>query len=151
MFSIFLFCIHFVFALYMFGVIWFVQIVHYPVFLFLNYDPAHNPYIFQQTRSGIAMVLPMIIELVSVVLLIFIPYPNFFTVLVLLLFSVLIWVSTFTMQVPAHNLLKKEKNEDAIKRLIYTNWFRTGLWSLKAIYLFFLLWDILGESVIVLS
>lgn len=151
MFSIFLFVTHLVFALYMLGTIWFIQLIHYPTLFFLPYDSKPNPILFYQGRAGIAVILPMILELASIVILMFIPFPNFFTVLVLLILSILIWISTFTIQLPVQNLLKKEKNEDHIKRLISTNWFRTGLWSLKAIYLFFVLWTLLSESFIVIS
>lgn len=151
MFSIFLFVIHLIFALYMLGSIWFIQLIHYPALLFLHYDAKPNPIHFYHSRAGVAVMAPMVLELASIVILIFIPFPNFFTVLVLLILSILIWISTFTLQLPMQNLLKKEKNEDYIKRLIYTNWFRTGLWSLKAIYIFFVLWNLLSESFIVIS
>ncbi len=150
MLSIFLFLVHIVFSLYLFGVIWFVQVVHYPIFLYLNYDPAHNPFIFHQSRTGIAVMSAMAIELVSVVILMFIPYPNFFAVLILLIFTLLIWITTFMIQVPCYNVLKREKNENVIYRLIWTNWLRTALWTFKAIYIFFLLWNLLSDRLIVI-
>jgi hypothetical protein len=134
----------------MFGVAWFVQLVHYPIFMFLNYDSSKNPFIFHQSRTAIAVMIPMILELVSIMLLVFVPYPNFFAVLVLLILTLLIWLCTFTMQVPAHKILKREKNEDVIKKLIRTNWLRTGLWTLKAIYLFFIIWNVLSDSIVVI-
>ena len=150
MLSIFLFLIHVVFSLYLLGVIWFIQIVHYPIFLYLNYDPANNPFIFHHSRTGVAVMTAMALELISAVILIFIPYPNFFSILILLIFTLLIWITTFTIQVPCYNILKKEKNENVIYRLIWTNWLRTALWTLKAIYIFFLLWNLLSETLIVI-
>lgn len=149
MFSIFLFTVHLFFSLYMLGVIWFVQLVHYPIFSFLHFDIEKNPFTFHQSRTTIVIMFPMILELASIILLIFIPFPNFFSVLILLLLTLLIWLSTFTMQVPAHKMLKKIKNDSVIKKLINTNWLRTILWTLKGIYLFLMVWTLLRDSVVV--
>ena len=46
---------------------------------------------------------------------------------------VAIWLSTFLVQVPLHNALAAGKDPLLIERLISTNWWRTGLWTLKAI------------------
>ncbi|MCH9632490.1 MAG: hypothetical protein S4CHLAM6_08260 [Chlamydiae bacterium] len=151
MFSIFLLLVHITFSLYLFGVIWFVQLVHYPIFLFLNYDSNHNPFVFHQARSSIVVLPAMALELVSIVVLMFIPYPNYIIVTTLLVFTLLIWLATFTMQVPCHKVLKAEKDEKVIRRLIWTNWLRTGLWTLKAVYIFFLLWNLLNDALIVIS
>ncbi len=151
MFSIFLLLIHITFSLYLFGLIWFVQIVHYPIFLFLNYDSEHNPFIFHQARANVVVLPAMALELVSVVVLMFVPYPNYIIVTTLLVFTLLIWLATFTMQMPCHKVLRSDKDEKAIRRLILTNWLRTGLWTLKAIYIFFLLWNLLSTALIVIS
>lgn len=151
MYSIFLFVVHVVFSLYFLGLIWFVQLVHYPIFLFLDYKASENPYIFQRSRTGIVVIPPMIFELVSVALLIFLPYPNFNVVLTLLILTLLIWITTFTVQVPCHNLLKKEINKDVIARLIWTNWIRTGLWTVKAVYIFFVLWSLFEQTLVIVT
>ena len=45
---------------------------------------------------------------------------------------VIVWLSTFVLQVPIHNRLKAGKDDKRIQRLVATNWIRTAAWSLKA-------------------
>lgn len=45
---------------------------------------------------------------------------------------VIVWLSTFALQVPIHNQLKRGKDDNRIQRLVATNWIRTVAWSLKA-------------------
>jgi len=47
----------------------------------------------------------------------------------------LIWLSTFLIQVPIHNQLGIGKDSFLIKRLVQTNWIRTILWTSKAIWI----------------
>ena len=44
----------------------------------------------------------------------------------------IVWFSTFVLQVPIHNQLKTGKEDREIRRLVTTNWIRTAAWSLKA-------------------
>jgi hypothetical protein len=44
----------------------------------------------------------------------------------------IVWLSTFVLQVPIHNRLKTGKEDREIRRLVTTNWIRTAAWSLKA-------------------
>ena len=46
---------------------------------------------------------------------------------------VLIWLSTFTLQVPIHKRLQSGKDKTLIRRLLKTNWIRTVAWSMKAV------------------
>ena len=96
---------------------------------FLAYHKFHSLRI-----SLIAMPL-MIIELITSFLLL---YQNFNNViqkifLINLVLVVLIWLSTFLVQVPLHNILSKEKNDKVISKLILSNWFRTILWTARSI------------------
>jgi hypothetical protein len=45
----------------------------------------------------------------------------------------IVWLSTFLLQVPIHARLQKGKSEMLIRRLVATNWIRTVAWSLKAL------------------
>jgi hypothetical protein len=49
-------------------------------------------------------------------------------------FVVIIWLSTFLLQVPIHKKLRSGKEDSHIKRLVATNWIRTIAWSLKAVW-----------------
>jgi hypothetical protein len=47
---------------------------------------------------------------------------------------IIIWLSTFVLQVPIHKHLQIGKEDACIKRLVATNWVRTIAWSLKIIF-----------------
>jgi hypothetical protein len=45
---------------------------------------------------------------------------------------IVVWVSTFTLQVPAHRALLQGWSEPVHRRLVLTNWIRTAAWTLRA-------------------
>jgi hypothetical protein len=47
------------------------------------------------------------------------------------LLLVIIWGSTFFVQVPIHNALVRGKDASLIDRLVYTNWIRTVAWTMR--------------------
>ncbi len=52
---------------------------------------------------------------------------------------ILIWAATGLFSVPAHSKLEKSKNDEAINKLILTNWIHTILWTMKTGVSFYLL------------
>ena len=122
--------IQFLSTFWMVCVIWFVQIVHYPLFLKINESTSRD--YFKQHQFLISwIVLPaMILEAVSLLLLRAHNFNSIFWSLSFLLL-ILIWCSTFLVQVPIHRQLLNEPSQSLIKKLIYTNWIRTILWTLK--------------------
>jgi len=128
-----LFLIHFAAAWFMTGLIWFVQIVHYPLFLQISADD-RTAYCLQHARSTSRVVLPvMAVELLTAALLAYL-LPNGFWIMNLLLLLV-IWASTLFIQVPLHQALTNIGSEEAALRLVRTNWLRTLLWTLRALLL----------------
>jgi hypothetical protein len=134
----FFFKVHFCFSLYMVGVIWLVQIIHYPLFkqvgesAFIDYHKIH----IQKTSSVIAV--PMILEvLTGLYLLTFSElYRNNFIFLIAFALNVLIWIVTFFTSVPKHKILSKGANDRVLNALVRTNWIRTIAWTLRALLLF---------------
>jgi hypothetical protein len=45
---------------------------------------------------------------------------------------VVIWASTFLIQVPCHEILSRGFDESAYQRLVSSNWIRTWGWSFRA-------------------
>ena len=127
-----LFLINAAASLFMCGVIWFVQLVHYPSFrqsqspVFINLHRAHV------SRTGLVVIPPMIIELGSSAWLA--ARAEFLTSLNMagLILVVALWISTFLIQVPIHRKLQQGFNRLLVDRLVKSNWIRTLLWSLKA-------------------
>ena len=127
------------------GLIWLIQLVHYPLFVkvgadqFVAYEIAHS-------RQITPIVMPlMFAELLASLWLAWKPSaagafvaPQ--TVWVILAVMVLaIWLSTAVLQVPLHNQLEKGVDENAVRRLVSTNWIRTILWSARSIGLMWIL------------
>ncbi len=83
----------------------------------------------------------MAIELISSIILLLQNFENDTSLIFKINFMIiiLIWFSTFFMQVPLHQKLSKGKNDILIDKLVFTNWFRTVLWTLRSILMLFLL------------
>jgi hypothetical protein len=122
-------------TLFMTGVIWFVQLVHYPLFAsvgeagFSAYEARHA------SLTTLVVMPPMVIELLTAALLLvrrpgIVSPPEAWSGLVLV---VLIWVSTAVLQVPLHNTLGSGFDATAHQSLVYGNWLRTVAWSLRSL------------------
>ena len=119
-------------TLFMTGVIWVVQVVHYRLFdrvgadVFVRYEADHS-------RLITWIVLPaMTLELLAAVWLAVVrpvPLPG---VRLGLLLVVVIWAATFFLSVPAHRILAQGFDQTAYRRLIDTNWLRTVAWSVRS-------------------
>lgn len=141
--SVFLFSLHLLASLYMLGAIWFIQVVHYPMLLQDTPEEFSRCHAFGCKRSAYALLPAMIIELITAIWLLFHPYPNLFTIIILLVLTLAPLISTFLFQIPLQKKLGQEWQEHRLLRLIHTNWIRTWLWTFKGIYLFTLVWILL--------
>ena len=121
-------------TLFMVGLIWFVQIVHYPLYSsvgrehFPEYEALHN-------RLTTWVVGPaMIVEMVTAVTLLrYSPNSSALLVWIGLALLAVIWLSTATLSVPAHNALTVEFSATAYRKLVSTNWIRTLAWSMRGL------------------
>ncbi len=129
------FLVQLICTLSMTGIIWFVQIVHYPLFRhigsadFLGYEAEHA------TRTGWVVGPLMCLELVTSVLLLWARWrPAEVSEASAWLGAGLvgiIWMSTAFLQVPLHNRLTSGFDLQAVDRLIATNWIRTLAWTAR--------------------
>lgn len=125
---------------YLTGLIWTVQMVHYPAYHYISLEK-FQAYQEFHTKWITPVVAPfMILELITAFL-ILAQSGSFFNPLWGLNFLgvVLLWIVTFFVSVPAHNILIQGFNSNAIDYLIQTNWIRTFLWSIRTIVLFYIL------------
>ncbi len=119
----------------MVGLIWFVQVVHYPLFAtvgsdhFASYETAH-----QRLTSFVVGPL-MAVEGVTAIWLVVAPPAALSRVLPLLGLAVLgvIQASTVFLQVPQHAALANGYDPARVSRLVRTNWIRTVGWSIRGI------------------
>lgn len=136
-------------SIFMAGVIWVVQVVHYP--LFSSVGLLEFPFYEQCHTASIAWVVapPMLIEGASALLLLrFRPaeVPLWSLWIGLALLGV-IWLSTALIQVPCHEVLSRGFNPVFHERLVVTNWLRTTSWSLRAALVLRMLWrSLCGDS-----
>lgn len=130
----------------LFGLIWTIQLVHYP--FFQQIEPEQFKEILLKHGKRITpLVAPlMVIELGTAIYLVIAGAVYFNYHLAGLILVILIWLSTFFIQVPIHSALFQKHDREKIRRLIRTNWIRTILWSLKSVIGLMLLFEILGYS-----
>lgn len=123
-------------TLSMTGIIWFVQVVHYPLFRlvgsvdFAGYEAQHA------TRTGWVVGPLMCLEFATSALFLFarmrpagVSAPSAWLGVVLV---GLIWMSTVFLQVPLHNRLSVGFDPGTVDRLVTTNWIRTIAWTSRA-------------------
>ncbi|MDG1089380.1 MAG: hypothetical protein P8P37_00745 [Candidatus Marinimicrobia bacterium] len=125
-----LFFLNVISAFLLTGVIWTIQIVHYPSFHYIDKMSFTNFHHFHERRIAIIVMPLMLIELTTSTAL----YINNMSSIVFalnLLIVVLIWCSTFFIQVPIHSILSQKKDKKLIEKLVNTNWIRTFLWSMR--------------------
>ena len=117
------------------GLIWFVQVVHYP--LFARTDTTHSPdYAEENQRRTAPVVLPpMLVEAVTATLIAITP-PQAIgrpAALAGLAMVAALWLSTLLVQMPLHAQLKHAGHTPAtVAALVQSNWLRTILWSARA-------------------
>lgn len=114
--------------------IWFVQIVHYPSFEFYDADHFKQGMLAHQRRISY-LVMPLMLSELFITLFSIFSEPNLSHFIVLGI-VIMIWISTYFVQIPIHNLLTEKKDHGPIVKLVLTNWIRTVLWSFKLFYLF---------------
>lgn len=121
-------------TLFMTGVIWIVQVVHYPLFTLVGRDEFPVYAAGHQRRIAPVVGIAMTVEAVTAVLLLaFTPagvQEGLLVVGAILLLP--IWLSTALLQVPAHRRLRAGYDDQAASTLVRTNWLRTSLWSVRS-------------------
>lgn len=125
----------------MVGLIWFVQIVHYPLFgkvgseQFSLYEQLHQ-------RLTTWVVAPLMFAELGTALWIFFVRPVGVPVWMIWAGAALVailWLSTAFLQVPAHNALSIEFSAEQHARLVNTNWLRTVAWSARGVLVLMML------------
>ena len=131
----FIFLLNLVLAFIAVGLIWTIQLVHYPSMRFIPKERFVEYHNFHSIRISFLAVPLMVAELGTSLILFYQNYNNAIQTIFLinLVIVALIWLSTFLIQVPLHNALSKEKQSEKLSKLICTNWIRTILWTARSI------------------
>lgn len=118
----------------MVGVIWVIQLVHYPAFHFIDKDMYASFQKFHMNGISLIVVPVMVLELATGVLLL---VGNSKNILIIISFSllILIWAITGLYFSSAHGKLITGYNTLVVDKLVSINWIRTILWTLKMLLL----------------
>lgn len=139
--------VNLVVTLFMVGLIWMVQVVHYPLFD----DVGEQNYVSYQQRHQLNITYlvgpAMLLELVTAVLMIWWPAEGVGASLVYAGVGLLgvIWISTALVQVPCHENLVKGFDPDAYRYLVNSNWVRTIAWTARGALVTWMLVRVLGD------
>ncbi|MCE3011282.1 MAG: hypothetical protein LW875_11800 [Proteobacteria bacterium] len=110
------------------GLIWVVQLVHYPLMKYVaseKWTEFHQAHTFWITPIAGPLMLGQLISAAGL----FAQDPW------LAGFSGLHFLFTFGVSVPLHHQLSQEMKNDLIHKLVRTNWLRTVSWTVHAVYL----------------
>jgi hypothetical protein len=124
--------LHLVATSAMCGVIWIIQLVHYPAFLYVDVLKATSFEVFHQNAIT-PIVLPLMLLEVATCGLLFKQGERDRGFLCAGIILAVLWLSTFLIQTPIHQELEFGFNPDLIAKLILTNWIRTLGWSMRMI------------------
>jgi len=133
----YLFMIHLVSTSFMVGVIWIVQLVHYPTFLFIDEQKSNDFQKFHMSRISYIVMPAMTTELFSGIYIFIYSNMAIDSNLFLLALTILIinWIITALVFVKMHNKLLINYKIEIISLLVKWNWLRTLLWSVRLILL----------------
>jgi hypothetical protein len=120
---------------FMTGLIWFVQIVHYPLFAkvgalaFKEYEHDHQ----RKTTWVVAPVMLIEAAAASVLVMPVVGMADAMLAWLGLALLAVVWLSTFLVQVPLHAALERAPSRETMDRLVLTNWVRTVAWTARAV------------------
>ncbi|MEM7659029.1 MAG: hypothetical protein AAF399_23100 [Bacteroidota bacterium] len=128
-------------SLFMTGLIWFVQVVHYPLFAkvgpeaFSIYESLHTQ------KTGLVVGPVMLVELLASLLwmLVGLEQGHSWQAWTIAALLGVIWLSTFFIQVPIHNELIQSFEPEKVRRLVSSNWLRTFAWTTKSGFMMWIL------------
>jgi len=125
--------IHAAATLYLVGLIWFVQLVHYPLMAKVGGEGYRTYQQLHERKTTLVVAPAMFVELGCALFLAlrtpdsiepWLAWTGFVIV-------ALLWLSTALLQVPCHKKLGQGFDAEMHKKLVTTNWLRTGLWSAR--------------------
>ena len=132
-----------VFAL--FGLIWTIQLVHYPMFKLV--EAPHWPRFHRyHSRNITLIVFPlMLVELLTSIQL-FIGEESFTNTLALGC-SAATWLLTFVVFMPLHHKVAVRPDANVFSKLYGLNWIRTGVWTIASVNVFTNLLSVAPSSI----
>ena len=139
--------LHVATTLLMVGLIWQVQIIHYPLFAQVG-DSSFSDYHKRHTHRITLIVAPLMVLELATGLLLWFRMPLQPVWLFNTMAIAVIWGSTAFWQVPLHKQLPQADGAARlalIRQLVASNWLRTIFWSFRGLLLVGLLLELLRQ------
>lgn len=114
------------------GLIWTIQVVHYPLFGRVG-DEQYVEYQAEHMRRITWVVGPLMLAEVATAALLLVLAPTNPLAIAGIGLLVVIWLSTAVLQVPCHSKLTRGFDADALAKLVGTNWIRTIAWTARGV------------------
>ncbi len=137
-----IFILHLASTAVMTGLIWTIQLLHYPLFHHINRESYSEQMTAHRTNISFIVVPFMFLELFTGLYLMIYATSHSTAFTAGFVIIALIWLSTFLLQVPQHAQIAAGYNKLAVDKLVQTNWIRTVLWSARLILLFYISFEI---------
>ncbi len=135
-------------TLAMTGIIWFVQVVHYPLFASVGADGFARYEALHATRTGSVVAPLMLVELATALALLAPAWRPAIVSAISAWFAAglvgIIWLSTALLQVPLHDRLAQGFDAELVARLVATNWIRTVAWTARSGIVLWWMWRVRG-------
>ena len=124
---------HLALASVMVGVIWVIQLVHYPSFRFTDREKYVSFQIFHMRNISFIVVPVMILEFLSGLLLVLYHSNHESLLRISFILLLIIWLVTALFFAQIHQKLSKGYDETLVRNLVSLNWIRTLLWTIRTI------------------
>ena len=124
---------HLVLASIMVGVIWVIQLVHYPSFRYTDKEKYVSFQIFHMRNISFIVMPVMVLELLSGLLLVLYHSNHESLLRISFILLLIIWLVTALFFAQIHQKLSKGYDETLVRKLVSLNWIRTLIWTIRTI------------------
>ena len=123
--------LHLIATSVMVGVIWVIQLVHYPSFHFVELKQYTTFQRFHMARISYVVIPAMLTELFTLILIVFSMDQIDTLVLASAILLIFIWLMTAVFFSGVHQKLTLGYDQPVVDKLVKLNWGRTLLWTLR--------------------
>ena len=123
--------IHLIATSVMVGVIWIIQLVHYPSFHFIELKQYTTFQRFHMSRISYVVIPAMLTELFTLILIVISMDQIDTLVLASAILLIFIWLMTAVFFSGVHQKLTLGYDQTVVDKLVKLNWGRTLLWTLR--------------------